>query len=50
MLRIDRRRGPRDGDSGEYPDIDMVFDAEGYARKDGTRYDTRRTRIDTVGS
>jgi uncharacterized cupin superfamily protein len=34
--------GPRDGDSGEYPDIDMVFDAEGYARKDGTRYPTRR--------
>ena len=35
--------GPREGDSGEYPDIDMVFDAEGYARKDGTRYDARRT-------
>jgi uncharacterized cupin superfamily protein len=34
--------GAREGDSGEYPDIDMVFDAEGYARKDGTRYDTRR--------
>ena len=34
--------GSREGDSGEYPDIDMVFDAEGYARKDGTRYDTRR--------
>ncbi|WP_369026807.1 cupin domain-containing protein [Qipengyuania sp. RANM35] len=29
-------------DSGEYPDIDMVFDAEGYARKDGTRYPTKR--------
>jgi uncharacterized cupin superfamily protein len=25
-------------DSGVYSDIDMVFDAEGYARKDGTRY------------
>lgn len=35
--------GPRGGDSGEYSDIDMVFDAEGYARKDGTRYDARRT-------
>ncbi len=34
--------GAREGDSGEYPDIDMVFDAEGYARKDGSRYDTRR--------
>jgi len=34
--------GSRDDDSGEYPDIDMVFDAEGYARKDGTRYDTER--------
>ena len=30
-------------DSGEYPDIDMVFDADGYARKDGTRYDAKRT-------
>lgn len=30
-------------DSGEYPDIDMVFDAQGYARKDGTRYDAKRT-------
>lgn len=35
--------GPREADSGEYPDIDMVFDAEGYARKDGTRYAARRT-------
>jgi len=35
--------GSREADSGEYPDIDMVFDAEGYARKDGTRYDARRT-------
>ena len=34
--------GPRDGDCGEYPDIDMVFDAEGYAGKHGTRYGTTR--------
>lgn len=34
--------GDRATDSGEYPDIDMVFDAQGYARKDGTRYDTVR--------
>ena len=34
--------GDADADSGEYPDIDMVFDAEGYARKDGTRYPTKR--------
>ncbi len=34
--------GPREEDSGEYPDIDMVFDADGYARKDGTRYDAER--------
>lgn len=34
--------GAREDDSGEYPDIDMVFDAEGYAHKDGTRYETRR--------
>ena len=35
--------GDRERDSGEYPDIDMVFDADGYARKDGTRYETKRT-------
>lgn len=35
--------GEKDRDSGEYPDIDMVFDAEGYARKDGTRYAAKRT-------
>ena len=29
-------------DSGEYCDIDMVFDKDGYARKDGTRYSTTR--------
>lgn len=34
--------GSREGDSGEYPDIDMVFDAQGYARKDGTRYPAQR--------
>ena len=34
--------GDRDTDSGEYSDIDMVFDADGYARKDGTRYEARR--------
>lgn len=34
--------GAREADSGEYPDIDMVFDAEGYARKDGTRYPAER--------
>ncbi|MEL7684301.1 cupin domain-containing protein [Citromicrobium bathyomarinum] len=35
--------GPKDRDTGAYPDIDMVFDAEGYARKDGTRYAAKRT-------
>lgn len=35
--------GDRAKDSGEYPDIDLVFDADGYARKDGTRYDAKRT-------
>ncbi|HEU4820802.1 MAG TPA: cupin domain-containing protein [Qipengyuania sp.] len=34
--------GDKAKDSGEYPDIDMVFDPEGYARKDGTRYPARR--------
>ncbi len=34
--------GDRERDGGGYPDIDMVFDAEGYARKDGTRYSTER--------
>lgn len=34
--------GDSDADSGEYPDIDMVFDADGYARKDGTRYPSER--------
>lgn len=36
--------GEREADSGEYPDIDLVFDERGYARKDGTRYDSERTR------
>ncbi|MDT8279013.1 MAG: cupin domain-containing protein [Erythrobacter sp.] len=35
--------GDREADSGEYPDIDMVFDADGYARKDGSRYEASRT-------
>lgn len=35
--------GPKDRDTGAYPDIDMVFDADGYARKDGTRYAAKRT-------
>jgi uncharacterized cupin superfamily protein len=34
--------GDYDADGGEYPDIDMVFDPDGYARKDGTRYETNR--------
>jgi len=34
--------GDRDTDSGEYPDIDMVFDSDGYARKDGARYPAER--------
>lgn len=34
--------GSREADSGAYSDIDMVFDAEGYARKDGTRYPAQR--------
>lgn len=29
-------------DSGSYPDIDLQFDADGYARKDGTRYPAKR--------
>ncbi len=34
--------GSREEDRGEYPDIDMVFDADGYSHKDGTRYSTER--------
>lgn len=35
--------GDKSKDHGEYPDIDMVFDADGYARRDGTRYPAKRT-------
>ena len=34
--------GEKAKDSGEYPDIDLIFDPQGYARKDGTRYPSRR--------
>lgn len=34
--------GDRDADSGEYPDIDMVFRGDGYFRKDGTPYPAER--------
>ena len=34
--------GDRATDHGEYPDIDLVFDPDGYARKDGSRYPVRR--------
>lgn len=34
--------GDLEDDSGVYSDIDMVFDAAGYARKDGTRYESPR--------
>jgi uncharacterized cupin superfamily protein len=34
--------GNEDADGWEYPDIDMVFGPEGYARKDGTPYPTTR--------
>lgn len=36
--------GDRTADWGEYPDIDMRFAPEGYARKDGTPYPTRRLK------
>jgi uncharacterized cupin superfamily protein len=35
--------GDEASDSGIYSDINMVFDAHGYARKDGSRYDAQRT-------
>ncbi|QSB44636.1 cupin domain-containing protein [Tsuneonella flava] len=35
--------GDKSLDSGSYPDIDMQFDPDGYARRDGTRYAARRT-------
>lgn len=34
--------GDKAADSGVYSDIDMVFDPDGYAHKDGTRYETHR--------
>ncbi|OBX18766.1 transcriptional regulator [Erythrobacter sp. QSSC1-22B] len=34
--------GDRESDSGEYPDIDMVFGPAGYASKNGTRYPAER--------
>jgi uncharacterized cupin superfamily protein len=34
--------GDRDADSGVYPDIDLVFGPDGYARKDGTPYQSQR--------
>jgi uncharacterized cupin superfamily protein len=34
--------GDGERDSGEYPDLDLVFDPEGYARRDGTRYPSQR--------
>ncbi len=35
--------GDRETDSGEYSDIDMVFEPDGYFRRDGTPYGTDRT-------
>lgn len=34
--------GDRSKDRGEYPDIDMRFGPEGYTRRDGTPYPTKR--------
>jgi uncharacterized cupin superfamily protein len=34
--------GDADRDHGEYPDIDMKFGPDGYARKDGTPYPAKR--------
>lgn len=34
--------GDSAADHGEYPDIDMKFGPDGYARKDGTPYPTKR--------
>ena len=36
--------GPREDDHGDYPDIDMVFDADGYARNNGERYESERIK------
>ena len=35
MLEVGTRSN---GDSGVYPDIDLLFDPQGYTHKDGTRY------------
>lgn len=35
--------GGREADSGVYSDIDMVFGPEGYAKKDGTSYGSKRS-------
>lgn len=34
--------GDKAADRGEYPDIDMMFGPDGYARKDGTPYPAKR--------
>jgi uncharacterized cupin superfamily protein len=34
--------GDKNADAGEYPDIDMVFGPDGYARKDGMPYPAKR--------
>lgn len=34
--------GDYEEDGGKYPDIDMVFEPDGYYRKDGTKYETDR--------
>ncbi|WP_205651076.1 cupin domain-containing protein [Tsuneonella mangrovi] len=34
--------GDESKDRGDYPDIDMQFDPDGYAHKDGSRYPTER--------
>ena len=34
--------GDKASDTGEYPDIDMVFGPGGYARRDGTPYPAKR--------
>lgn len=34
--------GDYETDSGEYSDIDMVFNSDGYFHRDGTRYETDR--------
>ena len=34
--------GDYEADGGEYPDIDMVFEPDGYYRRNGTQYETDR--------